>query len=42
MRHDKAYITFKNKKITISMPKPSMFAFEGVDKGDFDFGETNK
>ena len=31
-----------DKKITISMPKSSVFVFEGVDNGHFDFGEANK
>ncbi|WP_297262068.1 hypothetical protein [uncultured Prevotella sp.] len=31
-----------DKQITISMPKSSVFVFEGVDKGNFDFGEANK
>ena len=31
-----------DKEITISMPKSSVFVFEGVDKGNFDFGEANK
>ena len=30
-----------DKEITISMPKSSVFVFEGVDKGNFDFGEAN-
>ena len=31
-----------DKEITISMPKSSVFVLEGVDKGNFDFGEANK
>ena len=30
-----------DKDITISMPKSSVFVFEGIDKGNFDFGEAN-
>ena len=30
-----------DKEITISMPKSSVFVFEGIDKGNFDFGEAN-
>ena len=30
-----------DKQITISMPKSSVFVFEGVDNGKFDFGEAN-
>ena len=31
-----------DKEITISMPKSSVFVFEGVDKGNFDFGEAKR
>ena len=31
-----------DKQITITMPKSSVFVFEGVDNGKFDFGEANK
>ncbi len=31
-----------DKEITISMPKSSVFVFEGTDKGNFDFGKANK
>ena len=30
-----------DKRITISMPKSSVFVFEGIDNGQFDFGEAN-
>ncbi len=31
-----------DSEITISMPKSSVYVFEGVDNGRFDFGEANK
>ena len=31
-----------DKQITITVPKSSVFVFEGVDNGKFDFGEANK
>ena len=31
-----------DKEITVSMPKSSVFVFEGTDNGHFDFGEANK
>lgn len=31
-----------DKEITVTMPKSSVFVFEGVDNGNFNFGEANK
>ena len=31
-----------DKKITVRMPKSSVFVFDGIDNGRFDFGEANK
>ena len=31
-----------DKEITMTMPKSSVFVFEGTDNGNFDFGEANK